>query len=164
MDLECLLLTQVLPFILPYWNTLQVRTHPLAAHLTPLQVELQPGEFLFVPAGSPHFVDNLKSVHNNKPGELGKNGSKITSANTNSDEEELVMALSGNFLDESNLQCAIAELQFLGITDRDARRLSARFKRKGFDSSFHHVANTGDSNGEGWVSWDAFKSGNHLTF
>lgn len=51
---------------------------PLARLLQPLEVVLEPGDFLFVPAGMPHFVENHSG-------------------------EEPVVAVSGNFLDSSNL-------------------------------------------------------------
>lgn len=51
---------------------------PLARLLAPLQVVLSPGDILFVPANTPHLVENI-----------GK--------------EEPTVAISGNFLDTSNL-------------------------------------------------------------
>ena len=83
---------------------------------------------------------------------------------------ELVMAVSGNFLDETNLQCAMDELTFLGITDGEVKRLIASLQAPGFDSKHHDVVDGSDPAGGhsgdgGWsVSWDAFKSGNYLTF
>jgi hypothetical protein len=50
---------------------------PLARLLRPTQVVLEPGDILFMPAGTPHYVENIGDVP--------------------------ALAISGNFLDSSNL-------------------------------------------------------------
>lgn len=51
---------------------------PVARLLRPMEVELGPGDVLFVPAGMPHFVEGLGDAYS--------------------------IAISGNFLDTTNLQ------------------------------------------------------------
>ena len=57
--------------------------------LSPCSVVLEPGQVLFVPAGSPHVVENL----------------------------EPSVAVSGNFVDESNVKNAITHLQRNALVD-----------------------------------------------
>jgi hypothetical protein len=122
-----------------------IRTNPLAARLMPLQAQLNAGDFLFIPSRSPHFVENLN----------GKDGG------------ELVLGISGNFLDQSNLECALAALK-AGCDAKmnpDVFKLHEALTKPGFDA-LHHAADR-DGNpwdGEQTVSWGAFKSGNHLLF
>ena len=59
--------------------------------------ELRPGELLFVPHGCPHRVENLTAS----------------------------VAVSGNFIDGSNINAALQELELAGLRDPEAARLHA---------------------------------------
>ena len=67
----------------------------LLAHADRYEALLQPGECLFVPAGSPHLVRN----------------------------ETHTAALSANFVDASNLELATAELRVAALTNPRAAAL-----------------------------------------
>jgi hypothetical protein len=69
--------------------------HPLLSLSHPTQVTLSPGELLFVPAGSPHRVENL----------------------------EPSLAISANFVDSSNLDGVLRELRVNGLRDPRAQAL-----------------------------------------
>ena len=69
--------------------------HPLLSLSHPTQVTLSPGELLFVPAGSPHRVENL----------------------------EPSLAISANFVDSSNLDEVVRELRVNGLRDPRAQAL-----------------------------------------
>lgn len=61
----------------------------------PMETELLAGELLFVPANSPHAVRNLTNT----------------------------VALSGNYIDESNIHASLAALRLEGLTCSRAREL-----------------------------------------
>lgn len=69
--------------------------YPLLSLTHPLTVTLSPGELLFVPAGSPHRVENL----------------------------EPSLAISANFVDPSNLEGVMRELEINGLRDPRAHAL-----------------------------------------
>ncbi|BFZ03456.1 hypothetical protein BsWGS_06495 [Bradybaena similaris] len=66
-----------------------VEQWPLLALTKPRQCVLQPGELLFVPAGSPHYVENLSNS----------------------------VAVSANYVDQSNLEQVIEELRINALMD-----------------------------------------------
>lgn len=80
--------------------------HPLAARLTAAVAVLEPGDLLFVPANTPHFVENLGPT----------------------------LALSGNYVDGSNFECATRELRAWGLLQPSARALVEAFERADFDT------------------------------
>lgn len=86
-------------------NGSTLKSYPLARHLTPWIVDLQPGELLLVPHNIPHFVQNL-------PG------------------DRLVMALSGNYIDASNLAAALPALAHIGLTDPTAAWIYASLEQQ----------------------------------
>lgn len=65
------------------------------------------GEILFVPGGSPHYVENL----------------------------ETTLAISGNFVDLSNWRRALSELEVNGLTDPRAADLAWQFRQPTFVSN-----------------------------
>ena len=69
--------------------------HPLLSLSHPTQCTLSPGELLFVPAGSPHQVENLQPS----------------------------LAISANFVDSSNLEGVVRELRVNGLRDPRAHAL-----------------------------------------
>lgn len=69
--------------------------HPLLSLSHPAQCTLSPGELLFVPAGSPHQVENLQPS----------------------------LAISANFVDSSNLEGVVRELRVNGLRDPRAQAL-----------------------------------------
>eukprot|EP00729_Bicosta_minor_P008824 gene8824-18744_t len=75
---------------------------PLLALTTPLECTLEAGELLFVPHGCPHRVVNL----------------------------EQSLAVSGNFVDESNLEAAVQALKIAGLEDTDALALAKGLEQK----------------------------------
>ncbi|XP_048575954.1 F-box protein At1g78280 isoform X1 [Nematostella vectensis] len=77
---------------------------PLLAQTTPRQCILEPGELLFVPHGSPHFVENLEDS----------------------------LAVSANFVDLSNHSAVLEELGNMAIADPQAEALRAQLARKDF--------------------------------
>lgn len=71
--------------------------YPLSLHAQPYTCELQPGEILFVPAGTPHYVANVDHT----------------------------LALSANYIDTSNFEAALGELRVLaGWCDRSQELLA----------------------------------------
>ncbi|CAE7558542.1 DISP3, partial [Symbiodinium sp. CCMP2456] len=66
------------------------------------EVLLEPGDFLFVPAGWPHQVENLKTS----------------------------VAVSANFVDESNLERALEEAEILGLVEETPQLLGAALRRR----------------------------------
>jgi hypothetical protein len=75
----------------------------VAIGLGPATVVLQPGQVLFVPAGSPHRVENLESS----------------------------VAVSGNFVDDSNISEAVVHLQRNALLDPRAGELLEYWLGKG---------------------------------
>ena len=69
--------------------------HPLLSLSHPTQCTLSQGELLFVPAGSPHRVENLSPS----------------------------LAISANFVDSSNFGSVLGELRVDGLRDPRARDL-----------------------------------------
>eukprot|EP00656_Telonema_subtile_P035014 TRINITY_DN39037_c0_g1_i2.p1 TRINITY_DN39037_c0_g1~~TRINITY_DN39037_c0_g1_i2.p1 ORF type:complete len:392 (+),score=94.92 TRINITY_DN39037_c0_g1_i2:207-1382(+) len=88
------------------------------------ECELHPGELLFVPAGTPHFVQNL----------------------------EASVAISANYVDQSNAQRAIQELQLLGLRDNRAAQLAAGLQQLRESTECDQVC-------EQDVPWGVFKRG-----
>jgi len=58
------------------------------------EIILEPGEVLFVPAGTPHYVDNLT----------------------------LTIALSGNYIDDTNAEKAFSEMNLIGLKRSHVKR------------------------------------------
>eukprot|EP01064_Diplonema_japonicum_P010538 TRINITY_DN1778_c0_g1_i1.p1 TRINITY_DN1778_c0_g1~~TRINITY_DN1778_c0_g1_i1.p1 ORF type:complete len:454 (+),score=63.28 TRINITY_DN1778_c0_g1_i1:56-1417(+) len=69
--------------------------HPAYAHATPYEVILNPGDVIFVPAGMTHAVTNLTPS----------------------------VAISGNFIDSSNLSCALSALSKNALYDAGSAAL-----------------------------------------
>lgn len=63
--------------------------YPLFPRARRLSLVLEPGQLLFVPGGTPHAVENLSDC----------------------------LALAGNFVDDSNVEAALADLRVLGVRD-----------------------------------------------
>ncbi|XP_066299717.1 bifunctional arginine demethylase and lysyl-hydroxylase PSR-like [Branchiostoma lanceolatum] len=76
-----------------------VQKYPLLSQTHPRECILQPGELLFVPAGCPHRVENLDKS----------------------------LAVSGNFVDESNIQVVKQELRINALKDPRALDLLQQF-------------------------------------
>ena len=81
---------QTIPILTPT-STPTVTREP-----TKVELELQPGDLLFVPGGAPHAVENLTDT----------------------------IAVGGNFVDESNLPRVLAELRVLQERYPDAGKLA----------------------------------------
>lgn len=97
-----------------------------------VQVELRAGELLFVPANSPHAVHNLTTT----------------------------VALSGNYIDESNIHCSLAALRREGLVCGRARELLAALEALERDPRQRGEARRrGDQ--ETTFSWRDFKHINH---
>ena len=71
-------------------------SHPLLPYARRWDVDLGPGEVLFVPGGFPHVVHNL----------------------------DVTCSFAGNFVDESNLDAALRDMDLLGAKYGDAMRAS----------------------------------------
>ncbi len=71
----------------------------------PIELDLQPGELLFVPGGTPHAVVNL----------------------------DLTVAMAGNFVDASNVDRVLAELQQTGLRYGDDRGLFEALSEMDFE-------------------------------
>ncbi|CAH1241419.1 KDM8 [Branchiostoma lanceolatum] len=76
-----------------------LQKYPLLSQTHPRECILQPGELLFVPAGCPHRVENLDKS----------------------------LAVSGNFVDESNIQVVKQELRINALKDLRALDLLQQF-------------------------------------
>ncbi|XP_076326405.1 bifunctional arginine demethylase and lysyl-hydroxylase JMJD6-A-like isoform X2 [Tachypleus tridentatus] len=77
---------------------------PLLGLAQPIECILQPGELLFVPASCPHRVENL----------------------------ETSVAVSSNFVDESNISLARTELEINSLIDARAKDVLAQFELNGW--------------------------------
>eukprot|EP01041_Mallomonas_annulata_P005374 gene5374-10742_t len=100
-------------------------TCPLSKYSHPYEVILNPGELLFVPAGSPHCVLNLDDT----------------------------LAISGNDIDETNLEYAISQLSLSGLLCPRSKDL-ADCLSKITKSDISFVQETMN---EELVTWDDFK-------
>ena len=76
-----------------------------ARYTRKVELELTPGDLLFVPAGSPHAVENLTDS----------------------------VAIGGNFVDESNLEQVLAELKLLSQRYPDASQLAEALEDMAFE-------------------------------
>ena len=83
--------------------TKAVTTHPLLSLAHPRECILEAGEFLFVPSGSPHRVENL----------------------------EPSLAVSANFVNQSNYSKVMKELEVNGLVDQRAKDLYHTLKHMG---------------------------------
>ena len=72
-----------------------LKAHPLLALAQPIECVLEAGELIFVPNGCAHWVENI----------------------------ETSVAVSGNFVDESNIDAALEELGVAGLLDPRANEL-----------------------------------------
>lgn len=79
----------------PLSDSPNYKDYPVAARTHPYEVVLRPGELLFVPSGSPHCVINLDDT----------------------------VAISGNYVDSSNLEAARRELGVAGLLCPRAKEL-----------------------------------------
>jgi len=86
---------------------------------------LEPGDVLFVPGNSPHTVENL----------------------------EAAVAVSGNFVDRSNFDLAVRELDIIGRADGRAKELAAVLRARGKPSDELSTAPGGA------MPWPAYKRG-----
>ncbi len=108
---------------------------PLAVGLTPLVTTLKPGDLLFVPAGTPHWVENV--------------GTSPT------------LALSGNYVDASNFACARDALRQWGVKQPAARALADALAFAGFNSTMNLNRNHPISFAEFKNAWHASTSPHH---
>ncbi|GFR87860.1 lysine-specific demethylase 8 [Elysia marginata] len=81
-----------------------LKSFPLLALTKPKQCILQPGELLFVPAGSPHYVENLTAS----------------------------LAISSNYVDATNYHKVCEELRISGLMDPRAKQLLDQFESLDF--------------------------------
>lgn len=79
-----------------------LHTYPLLAFTHPSQCVLQPGELLYVPSGSPHFVENLS----------------------------VSLAVSSNHVDESNYKEVCEQLRVNGLVDPHSDELQQQLQKK----------------------------------
>ncbi|XP_052263433.1 lysine-specific demethylase 8-like isoform X2 [Dreissena polymorpha] len=84
-----------------------MKQFPLLAQTSPIQCVLEPGEVLFVPAGCPHRVENL----------------------------ETSVAISGNYVDLSNIDLVKRELTLAGLLDERSCDLLEQFNNPDFPSN-----------------------------
>ena len=152
-----------------------VKSRPMLASVTPLVAILNPGDLLFVPSQSPHFVENLPSARrkggvnqrrtsstpSSGSDNIGTNSGPYRNSGDGGDDvddvdgvDDLTMAISGNFLDESNLECAVDALERLAMTDSDTSDLLKVLQSPYFDSTFYEPAGDVTSG----VPWNAFKA------
>ena len=82
-------------------------SHPLLSLTHPTEVTLSPGELLFVPAGSPHRVENL----------------------------EPSLAISANFVDRSNYDGVLKELRVNALRDHRADALLQALEKLDFSGA-----------------------------
>ncbi|KAL8576600.1 hypothetical protein ACOMHN_025075 [Nucella lapillus] len=82
-------------------------THPLLASVHPVECVLNAGELLFVPGGSPHYVENLDAT----------------------------LAISANFVDLSNFTRVKEELDISALLDPRAADLAQQFRQPSFEST-----------------------------
>jgi len=87
---------QLDPSFQPLDNMLRDESKPLAGSARRRECILRAGEVLFVPAGTPHYVENLTDT----------------------------VAVSGNFIDDSNLPGVLRELRFSSLRNPAMRQLS----------------------------------------
>lgn len=100
--------------------------YPLAQGLQPMQADLVSGELLFVPRRTPHYV--------------------VSSGDPES------IAISANYVDASNVECAIDGLALLGLETPAAAQLAAALKSKRTDKRL-------DLELDNSLSWTEFKRG-----
>lgn len=81
-----------------------LKSHPLLALTQPKQCVLKPGDLLFVPAGSPHYVENLTAS----------------------------LAISSNYVDATNFDKVCDELHANGLIDHRAKQLLEQFQSLDF--------------------------------
>lgn len=79
----------------------QKEKYPLFQHARSYECILEPGEILFVPAGSPHYVENLSHT----------------------------VAISANYVDLSNFDAACRELDIMGCVDPRAQELASGLRQ-----------------------------------
>ena len=84
--------------------------HPLLSLTHPTECILFPGDLLYVPAGSPHRVENL----------------------------EPSLAVSANYVDHSNFDGVVRELRVNGLMDHRAKDLLHILTQPHFDRSVNH--------------------------
>ena len=84
--------------------------HPLLSLTHPIECILSPGEVLFVPAGSPHRVENIKPS----------------------------LAISANYVDHSNFEAVLTELRVNSLRDERASVLLDILEAPGFNCSMDY--------------------------
>jgi hypothetical protein len=92
---------------------------------------------LFVPSETPHFVDNLISPSSGAEHGVGSG---------------LTLAVSANFLDPTNFDCAVGALARIAITDNGAANLVKLLTAHNFDQTIDSELEVGVG-----VPWDTFK-------
>ncbi|XP_076454119.1 uncharacterized protein LOC143289129 [Babylonia areolata] len=97
--------------------------HPLLACVHPMECVLEAGELLFVPGGSPHYVENL----------------------------ETTLAISANFVDLSNFGRVLEELDVSALLDPRAADLVWQFQQPSFVS--HMKLDIGDMPWKEFKTW-----------
>lgn len=80
--------------------------YPLYPRARKTEVRLRAGELLFVPAGTPHHVENLRDT----------------------------LAVAGNFLDDSNYEQALAEMRVMGLRDAAVAAAADALDEMDFDA------------------------------
>jgi hypothetical protein len=96
--------------------------HPLLSLTHPTECVLSPGELLYVPAGSPHRVENI----------------------------EPSLAISANYVDQSNFEGVLAELRVNALRDERARALLHILEAPDFNSSVDYQQSA--------LPWKTFKT------
>ena len=104
--------------------------HPLLALTHPRGCILKAGELLFVPAGCPHRVENLTKS----------------------------LAISANFVDQSNLDLVLEELSVNAIQDQRAAQLLSELQGAKFNQKIENFDVDKENTSHHCVHWDKFKS------
>ena len=104
--------------------------HPLLALSHPRECTLKAGELLFVPAGCPHRVENLTKS----------------------------LAISANYVDESNLELVLEELSVNALQDKRAAQLLDELRGAKVDQRKKHFDANEMSGSFHCVDWGKFKS------
>eukprot|EP00038_Savillea_parva_P014655 m.216886 g.216886 ORF g.216886 m.216886 type:complete len:381 (+) comp28652_c0_seq1:744-1886(+) len=111
-------------------KTSHTSDYPLVHGVTAMRADVVPGELLFVPAQSPHWVENIQLE----------------------EDERVSVGVAGNYIDASNIGCATKALKAMGIDHPDARALGAVLGQPSFDKTM----NLKDTHR--WHTWDAYKN------
>mmetsp|Transcript_908 Transcript_908/g.2869 ORF Transcript_908/g.2869 Transcript_908/m.2869 type:complete len:356 (+) Transcript_908:1514-2581(+) len=109
-----------------------MRRYPAFRLARPRVCELRAGEVLFVPAGSPHFVENVG--------------------------DEPTVALSGNYVDATNADRALRELDVAGRLDDRAAELAGHLRRVMADGAASDADDAVGPDAERDLPWREYKA------